>query len=388
MARIASAGCLIPAAAARFENVTLHLASPADDPELRRLLRENAIGGEIRLTFEREPDFFRAAAVDGSPRQTVIARDVRDGRIVGMGSRAVLDVFLNGEPARLGYLSQLRLAGPYRGRVRLLAGGYGLLRSSREAGEAPFDLTTIVADNAAARRVLGAGLRGLPAYRELEPFVTLVLPVGRARKVKAPVGVRIERGRRDRIEDIVACLDRCRRRYQFAPRWTVSHLLSSGRCPRLRPEDFFLAVEGHEVVGCLALWDQSGFKQTIVRGYGPRLSRWRPWVNRLSRLLRTPTLPDPGAQLHYPFLSHVAVSPDRPEALLALAAGACEEARSRGVPAVVAGFAARDPMLRTLARWFRARRLVSLLYAVHWEDGRRSVDALDGRIPHLEVALL
>jgi hypothetical protein len=45
-------------------------------------------------------------------------------------------------------------------------------------------------------------------------------------------------------------------------------------------------------------------------------------------------------------------------------------------------------MLGRFARRFGARRFVSLLYAVHWEDGRRSVDALDGRIPHLEVALL
>jgi hypothetical protein len=388
MARAAASRRLIPAPDARFGTVTLELASSADDPGLRRLLRENAIGGEIRLTFEREPDFFRAAAMEGTPRQTVIARDARDGRIVGMGSRAVLDVFVNGAPARVGYLSQLRLAEPYRGRVRLLAGGYELLRAAREPGEAPFDLTTIVADNAAARRVLGAGLRNLPAYRELEPFVTLVLPVGRALEVKAPAGVRIERGRPDRSEEIAACLDRERRRHQFAPRWTASDLLSSGRCPGLRPEDFFLAVEGRDVVGCLALWDQSGFKQTVVRGYGPRLTRWRPWINRLARLVRTPALPDPGAPLHYPYLSHVAVSPDRPEVLLALAAAAHDEAGSRGVPAIIAGFAARDPMLRRFARRFRARRFVSLLYAVHWEGGRRSVDALDGRIPHLEVALL
>lgn len=388
MERAAASRRLTPAADARCGNVTLELASPGDDPGLRRLLRENAIGGEIQLTFEREPDFFLAAAMEGSPRQTVIARDVRDGRIVGMGSRAVLDVFVNGEPARAGYLSQLRLAGPYRGRVRLLAGGYELLRAAREAGEAPFDLTTIVADNAAARRVLGAGLRGLPAYRELEPFVTLVVPVGRPLEGKAPAGVRIERGRRDRIEEIAACLDRERRRYQFVPRWTASDLLSSVRCPGLRPEDFFLAVEGHDVVGCLALWDQSGFKQTVVRGYGPRLARRRRWVNRFSRLVRTPALPDPGAPLHYPYLSHVAVSPDRPEALLALAAAAHDEAGSRGVPAFVAGFAARDPLLRRFTRRFRARRFVSLLYAVHWEDGRRAADTLDGRIPHLEVALL
>ncbi len=82
--------------------------------------------GEIRVSLEREPNAFLAAAVEGEPHQTVVARDPVSGRIVGMGSRSVWNAFVNGEPRRLGYLSQLRVDRAFRGRKRLLAAGYGL----------------------------------------------------------------------------------------------------------------------------------------------------------------------------------------------------------------------------------------------------------------------
>jgi len=100
------------------------LATPADDPEIRRLLRDNPMDGAIRVSLEREPNAFLAATVEGEPHATVVAREPSTGRIVGMGTRAVWNAFVNGEPCRLGYLSQLRVDRAFRGRRRLLAAGY------------------------------------------------------------------------------------------------------------------------------------------------------------------------------------------------------------------------------------------------------------------------
>ncbi|HSS49284.1 MAG TPA: hypothetical protein VLX28_10080, partial [Thermoanaerobaculia bacterium] len=99
--------------------MTVEEAAPEDDPELRRLLRDNPMAGEIRVSLEREPNAFLAAAVEGEPHRTIVARDP-EGGIVGMGSRSVWNAFVNGEPCRLGYLSQLRVDRAHRGRKRLL----------------------------------------------------------------------------------------------------------------------------------------------------------------------------------------------------------------------------------------------------------------------------
>jgi ribosomal protein S18 acetylase RimI-like enzyme len=368
----------------RSSGLAVDLATPEDEPELRRLLRDNPMDGAIRVSLEREPDAFLAAAVEGDPHHTIVARDPRTGAVVGMGSRSVWNAFVNGESQRLGYLSQLRVDRAFRGRRRLLAAGYALLRDLRGADEAPFDLTSIIADNKTALRLLGAGVPGLPRYRELAPFATLILPTPRPRQ--PPPEVRIEHGTLETMKEVAGCLTRNRRRYQAAPFFTERELLSPERSRGLRPESFHLARVDGRVAGCLAVWDQSGFKQAVVRGYAPRLARWRPWINRLAPLLHTPRLPDPGAPFPHAYVSHVAVDGDDLRIFQALIESACAESRSAGYAYLVLGLAARHPWLAWLRRRFRAREYPSLLYTVHWDEGEKTI--LDDRLPHVEAALL
>lgn len=363
------------------------LATPADEPALRRLLRDNPMGGAVRLTLEREPDAHIAAAAEGEPHATAVLRR-GDGAIVAMGSRAVMDVFVNGAPRRVGYLSQLRVAPRQRGRLRALAAGYALLRAQRAADEEPYELTSILADNAGARRLLEAGLPGLPAYRALGSFVSLVIPTGRARRPRPPRGLRLEPGSPARLEAIAACLERNHRRFQLARRWAPDVLRSPRRSPGLAPHDFHVALDGEAVVGCLALWDQRAFKQVVVRGYGGALLRFRRFVNLAAPLLGLPRLPDPGQALSQAYLSHVAVDGDAPAVFTALLDEALAGARARGIALVVAGFAAGHPLLHVARRRRRARAYESVLYAVHDDGGAEAVAALDGRALHVEVALL
>jgi hypothetical protein len=357
-------------------------AVPEDDPELRRLLRDNPMEGEIRVSLEREPNVFLAAAVEGEPHRTIVARNP-EGGIVGMGSRSVWNAFVNGEPCRLGYLSQLRVDRAHRGRKRLLMAGYDLIRSFRNPEEMPFDLTSIVADNDVARRLLGAGLPGLPRYQEIEEWTTLIVPT--ASRPRRITGVRIERGTQERMGEVAGCLERNRRRYQLSPRFSAADLQSPERSRGLEPGDFFLAVVDTEVVGTLALWDQSGFKQVVVQGYAPRLARWRPWMNRLAPVLGTPRLPDPGQALPHAYLSHLAVDEDDLEIFQALVEAAYAEARARRYVYVVTGLAARHPWRPWLEKRFKPRTYASVLYTVLWED---QAIVLDERMPHVEVALL
>ena len=37
-------------------DVTFSVAGPADEPDVRRLLRENPLGGRFEISLEREPD--------------------------------------------------------------------------------------------------------------------------------------------------------------------------------------------------------------------------------------------------------------------------------------------------------------------------------------------
>jgi hypothetical protein len=338
------------------------------------LLRETPMQGRIRISLEREPSFFEAARMEGDRHHTGVVRDPAGGRILAMCSRSVREVFVNGEAVRLGYLSQLRIAPAARRWTRtLLRAGFDRMRSLRAADEAPFDITAVIADNRPARRLLEAGLPGLPRYRPVERLLTLLLPVGTARQ---PAGVTIDGGSAGRAAEILACLERNNRRHQFAPRWGADDF----PMPGLGWDGFRLAVRGDRVIGCLALWDQRGFKQAVVRGYDARLGFWRPLLNLLGA-----GLPSVGTALPVAFASHVAVDGDRAEVFTDLLEAVLREAREHGCRWLAVGLAAPHPLVEVVRRRFKPRQYESLLYVVHEPE---AAIRLDSRLPHVEVALL
>ena len=374
---------------ARLDRFAFGLAAREDEAAIRRLLRENAFGRSISLSFEREPDAFAAATIDGDVHQTLVARDRASGAIVAVAARSVRDVFLNGAPVRAGYLGQLRIDRSCHGLRGLLNEGFAFCRTLHHAGDARLYLTSIVAEDHAARRLLlERRFTAAPRFVETGRLVTLAMPVWRPSKNVEIPGVRICRGSPAFIDEIVACLRRNLRRYQFAPCWAAGDLLSAGRTRGLALEDFFVAIGGDRVRGCLALWDQRTFKQVVVRGYGPSLARWRPLVNLAAGWTGIPRLPAVGRALQFAYLSHAAVDDDRPDVLTALIAAACRRAHDARLDYVVTAFAARNPLLDAIARRFRHRELTSILAVAHWPDGHDLASSLDGRIPQPEVATL
>lgn len=346
-----------------MSGLRVELARPGDEPALRRLLRESPMGGALRLTLEREPSIEHAAAVEGEHHARIVLRDAGDG-VLGMGTRSVLRVSWEGQPRHVGYLAQLRLAPGVRAPRRLMAEGYRLLLASRRPAELPFDFTSILADNQQARRLLEAGLPGLPRYAPVARYATLTLPLGRPRRVPCPRGVELAPAGEGDFEEIAAHLAEGRRERSLGACWTAEDLRSPVRSRGLAPGDFLLARRAGGLAACAALWDQRAYKQVVVRGYAPWLTRLRPLHNLLAPLLRRPRLPPVGGQLAAAFVSHVAVPAGAPELFDALLAGLWNEASRRGLAWLMVGLSADSAWLPRVTRSYPHRRSDSVLYAV------------------------
>jgi hypothetical protein len=359
------------------------LATPEDEPQLRSLLRSESMPGWVRLSYEREPDFFHAAATQGD-YQVLVAR--QGPTIVGMGCRSWRRVYVNGVATTLGYLSGLRsLQGARNGAG--LAKGYAFLKSLHQDGNVPGYLSTILEGNAPVKRLLTARRAGLPAYHDLGRFITFALPLGRWRPARAgQANLRIESvGRRD-SQEVIAFLNEHGRQRQFFPVVQASDLESPLWCGC---EEFLVAREpGGRMAGVLATWDQSAFKQTRILSYAPWMARSRPLWNAGLRLLRLPGLPAPGDILRLLNLSLVCVRGDRADTFGSLVNALHDRLQDRRFDFICGGFHERDPLLAALKLWL-SLRYVSRLYWVCWEEDAHALAHLDPRqIPHLEVATL
>lgn len=368
------------------------LATGDDDAELRRLLRDNPLPGLVKFSFEREPSFFDAAALEGDAHQTVVVRQPETGAIIGMGSLSLRSLYVNGAVMDVGYMSQLRLDAPYRSGLllaKVLTKCFALWRSLDFEGRAPFYFGSIIANNAPVMRLFEAGLPGLPRFRPYGELYTYAILRGRRKRpLSLPAGLTLVRGSAEHTDAIVACLQRNGARRQLAPVWTAANLFSAARTPGLHPQDFFLALAGQRVVGCLACWDQQRLKQTVVRAYAPLLARTRRLINGAARLGGWFTLPPPGSALGYAYASHLAVDADDPAIFAALLRALYNYAVERAYAYVMLGLSAANPLRATVTKAYRHLAYVSRLYLAAWPEQAAVLSTLDARVPAPEIALL
>ncbi len=379
-----------PAAGVRFA-----LATAAEDAAVRRLLRNNPLPGEISLTLEREPDYARGADVAGATDRTILA--LAGERLAALGRCSVRRRQVDGGARRVGYLAELRLDASARGRFDILRGGYRFFRDLAPEDTPEYFFTSIAADNHRALRLLERGCADLPAYQFLTGFVTLVIPVPRrrtaARRTAAARsrlearGLRVEPGTCVRIDELVGCLNRHAFRHPLAAVWTPEEVIALARHD-LALDGFRLVLAGAQVVACAALWDQRGFRQTVVRGYAGRLRRLRPLLNLSATIFGTPRLPPAGSILALGFLSPFATDPGYGDLLPELVALNLAPAAERGLEFLTLGLAADDPRLAPVRRRFAGREYCSRIYRVAWPGDAPSIAGRAGGPFLPEVALL
>ena len=308
------------------------------------------------------------------------------------------DLYVNGSPQPVGYMSHWRVHPRIRRSIVLanaLSRAFALYRALDADRRAPFYLTSLIAGNRPAERLLTRGLPGFPTLHPFSDLTTFAIPLGRPRRApELPAGLRLERGSEALLPGILDCLARNGARRQLAPVWTAETLCREEHTPGLAPEDFFVARNGERVVGCLAAWNQKSFKQTVVRGYSGALARFRKPLNLLARLAGRLPLPDPGTPLRSSFASHRAIDGDEKPVFAALLGAVARHAHERGDSFLLIGFAPADP-LRAVASGSRRAALGSgaipyrsRLYLAAWPEGEGEIARVDARIPGPEAALL
>jgi hypothetical protein len=339
------------------ERVRFSVGGPEDESGIRRLLRENPMSGAVRVSFEREPDYFRGAGIAGGRDETIVAYECE--HLICMGRSTQRDCWVDGRSMPVTYLAELRLDQEARRRFQIVRDGYRFFQKHHDGTPC---FTSIASDNFRARRFLEGGLRGLPTYGFLGELTTLMVEVPRRPR---PYELRLASAQAEQLSNLVRLLNQHGHRYQLATVWTEERLGSLSR-HGLPLDQIYMATIGDELIGCGAIWDQRLFRQTVVQGYHGFLGAARPLVNTWRGATGKPLLPAPGVALKQAFLSPLALVanhedrlPEFVEAFLPLAAHAGAEWLTLALPA-------GDPRIAALRRRTASRVWSSRLYQVTW----------------------
>ncbi|MEW5959267.1 MAG: hypothetical protein AB1801_16170 [Chloroflexota bacterium] len=365
---------------------TIELATPADDPAIRRLLATNRVPGQIVTTYEREPDYFLGCGTLGRFCQVIIARHRPSGELAGLACRAVRPLYVNGRVEDVGYLSQLRVDRRFQGRW-LVSRGFHYLHQLHADRRTSGYLATIIEGSAQASGVLvERPRRHFPTFRPIGCLWTMALVLRRPQPLPASP-YDISHGAAPDLADIVAFLQQHGAAKHFFPVFSEADFGDSPTTRDFKPEDFILARRRGELVGVLGLWDQSSYKQTIVHRYGGALGRFRPLYNLGLRLMGARPLPAPGERIRYIFASFICTAENNPDIFDRLLRQAYNLAGTRGYAYLMVGLMAGDPLLAVARRYLHIP-YHSRLYTVAWANEATWAAQLDERPLYLEVAAL
>jgi hypothetical protein len=337
-----------------------------DDADLRAMLRANAMPSWVTMSIEREPSFFAGLDRYGVDHPFIAHQD---GQPAGMYVGSQHAVHLNGRAAPIGYLGGLRINPDFRHSLRNLRDGFASIRGLAAETGIPFWYTSIAAENAGARRLLEAGLRGIPEYRPVGEMVTFALPCARGRRLGLwrPVGS-------DELEAMCAWHNRVAAGCQFSPVLTPEWVAAC-------EAQFHIHETGGRIAGCKALWNQQAYKQVTVRGYRRPLAAALPLYNAWARLARRVVLPPVGRALDQCFLAFLATEADTSADFADLISDALSLCASQ---VMILGLDAGHPAIGAIRALFKPAAYPSVIYTV--SDGGQPL--LDERPIRPEVAVL
>lgn len=354
------------------------IAGAADGDDILQLFRDTPQRGRVVLNFEREPDYFRGGSVICEKPEAYIARDT-NGKLLmlyGIGSRTM---YVNGQPRTVRYAHDLRIAEHARG-------GRLILRMAKYVGGmiAPEDLvqTVILSENTESMNSVASGRAGLPTYYPCGDIETSLL--FRVPAVKG-ISLTLRPATLDDLPSMQQFHDQYAPRRQFYPRYQFSGLIDgSPYFNGLKVDDYWLALDGEQIVGMAALWDQKPFKQTRVVSYPAGLAWLRYFWNLWAHLAGGLHLPPAGGMIRYLMLHSVLIRDEDPQVLRALLARMSHSAADRGA-AISAGFFIDDP-LRAAVQGCRRQTMLSHHFLIGYHGDPR--EGLDKRPGYIELARL
>ncbi len=362
------------------------IIGPEFNQQMLEILQASPIESPgLSICFDRQPDIFQMARLKYDPARYVGFFD--GDRIVGFAMVGYHLGYVNGAPAPVMHFSDYYVLKEYRGRGTLTEAIKILYRDRPE--QAQIGYAIVMQGNRAAEKVL---------YRSL----VLLSFLGRGRIVgtleahnmlitsrrRSHLGYRV---RRATMEDAGAIVDLLQVEYSRRLFGVVLDRDLFYRNLATRPgcgiDSYYVAEQDGGVVGVLAAWDTSAFKQNRVVRYGPALQLLRLGLAVAGPVLGFPRLPSPGEAFRDVHITDCAAVDRSPAIVAALLEHVYDDCRERRCNSMIFAGPANDPLL-SATRTFRQEVVRSHIVVFSTSADLMEEGRIDMSLPFIDVALL
>ena len=292
-----------------------YLAKPEDGKEILRILESSPAKGSIELLYTRRPDAYASYKMEAGESRVFAAKTGE--RTVSTCAELIRQVYIGGKPVKAAYICGLKKDADHSGHSgfgpRFIQ---GLVREDID-----FYYASVVSDNDRANAMFGKARRILE-MNPVQTYTTFIL----APKFKLKTAAKDCVFRRANAGDEASILEFLNREGRKKDLFPVINSISQFH--GLSIEDFYLLERNGEIVAAAALWDQTDYKQYVVKKYRG-IMKFARLLNPLLSLLGYMKLPPEEQILDYPMLSFFLSLGDNPAYYKAFLNGLNREIRNR-----------------------------------------------------------
>ena len=278
---------------------TDYLATPEDGKELLRILESSPAKGSIELIYTRRPDAY--ASYMKEPGEAIVYATRKEDRLVGTQAALIREVYIGGKESKAAYICGLKKDPEYSGTVGF-SGGY---RKALVREDVDYYFCSVVSDNDKVHQMFQ---RKNPWMHmtPIQEYITYILTPRFYYKTKA-TDLCFRQAKEEDKEKILAFLNSEGKKKDLFP--VIKNIEDFHG---LHIEDFYLLEKTGEILATAALWNQTDYKQYVVKKYRG-LMRLARFFNPVLSLLGYLKLPKENKYLEFPMLSFFLCKDDNVE---------------------------------------------------------------------------
>lgn len=266
-----------------------YAATAADGKEILRILESSASKGSIELLYTRRPDAYASYQKESGEPRVFVSK--KDGRVIGTCAELIREVYIDGEVRKAAYVCGLKKDASRNSGVGF---GPNFIRGLYRE-DIDFYCCSVVSENRGAQTMFAKRSR-LISMRQFASYKTYIL----SPRVRIIAPAHTLTFRRAEERDVPQLLDFLSR--EGAKKDLFPVVRSLEQFYNLRYHDFYLLEQDGVPVAAGALWDQTDYKQYVVKQYRGMMKLAR-FANPVLSVLRYIRLPAENEPLCFPMLS-------------------------------------------------------------------------------------
>lgn len=265
---------------------TYEKATVSDGEEISKLLEKTSFQGDISLVYAKRPNAVISVNKDCLKSSIVVGRDINTKEIKGVGICQIFNMLVNGKQEPVAYLGGLRID---EDATLNIVEAYKSLKKFIKENNVKYTYTTILTDNIYAQKMLTKKRKVMPYYGKISDYTVNIFPP----KIKYKSDFICEKVTTSNIENLKQFINKKTDDIMFFP---VVNDFSNF---------YILKDKTGKILCCGKLWEQSDYKQLIIKKYSLKYKLLKNLSNPILKLLNYPQFPKENEIIKYQTLSFV-----------------------------------------------------------------------------------